>query len=319
MPNMTHRLVLRGAAAAVAAGLLLIGADAVAQVGQEELSRETARLISDAIASRIEESVSVPAATNGEEADRRRMGFWGTASHTTLVDDDLVVAGAIIDFDLDIIQTNLGVDRRWDDFYLGVTATGAHAEFDGSASIGGGITGTVDGTADGAAITPYGAWLFNDNIFVVGLAQFGGAFFDGRVTGAGSDLSGSFFGTALTTEVDLNGIFSHENWRFSGKAGHRFTLIGLPLSDREVISFTVHTLLLGGKASYQIGDWQPYAQAQFEEVLPEVGPSLEFLFVRPGVLWQANDRLTFGVEGNVEVVNRFTNSYGGQANFRWIF
>jgi hypothetical protein len=291
-----------------------------ANAQQEELTRQTARQIANAIARRIGESVSLAGSAEvaeAEEVERRRNSFWGTVNYTRVVDDDLTVdtnGSESVDFDVDLYMTNLGYDRQWSSVYLGVAGTAAHAEFEGSV---GGDSG--DGSAEIVAITPYAAFLLTDNVFVTTLVGLNGAFLEGQATGEDLDIGGSGFDAALVTEVALNGILSRGNWRLSGKAGHRYILTAIPLSDSEFTSFQIHTAIVGGKVGYQIDAWQPYLQAQFERVIPEIGPQLNFLFLMPGFSVQSSDSLSVGLEGLVEVVNKETTTFGGQFNFRWKF
>lgn len=318
MSSLAHRVFLSGIATAACVGMSLLSSGAMAQQGQQELNRETARQISNAIARRIEETLSLPAFVEGEEADERRNALWGTASYTTVVDDDLEtdVDGDVedVDFEINLLQSNLGVDRRFGPAYLGVAVSAVHADFEGSIG-----TDTAEADIEVAAVTPYGAFLLSDHVYITTLAQLLGAFIDGEATGDDFDFSGSAFAASLVTEVAINGVFSIDNWRGSARFGHRLILIGIPLSDSEIEAFTINTFILGGKLGYQIDDWQPYVQVEFEEAIPEEGPDLEFLFIRPGVTWRPSDRLSLGVEGNVEVANKETTSYGGQLNFRWKF
>ena len=316
MSTTARRTILLGVATVVGAGLLLVGSAAVAQQGQQELTRiyrilvatETARQISIAIARRIEGTLQLPTPEEVEDAERRRKSFWGTASFTRVVDDELGVVteegedAESVDFEFDLLQTNLGIDKQWGDAYLGVAASAAHADFEGSVG-----DDSVEADVDVVAFTPYGAFLLGDNVYITTLAQYFGAFIEGD------------FAAALGTEIALNGVFSHGNWQFSGRGGHRFNLLGIPFSGSEFGTFKVHTFIAGTKVGYQIDEWQPYVQAEFEEVLPETGETLEFLYLRPGFTWRPSDRLSFGFEGNVEVANKETTTFGGQLNFRWKF
>ena len=310
MSTMAHRIISLGIAQAVGVAMLLVGSGALAQQGQQELNRETARQISNAIARRIEETLSLPVLAEDEDAEERRNALWGTASYTTVVDDDL----GDVDFEINLLQSNLGVDRRFGPAYLGVAASAAHADFEGSLG-----TDTAEGDIEIAAVTPYGAFLISDHVYITTLAQVLGAFIDGEATGDDFDISGNAFAASLVTEVAMNGVFSLGNWRSSARAGHRLILVGIPLSDSEIEGIAINTFLLGGKVGYQIDKWQPYVQVEFEDVFPDIGPELIFLFIRPGVTWRPSDRLSFGLEGNVEVANKETTTFGGQLNFRWKF
>ena len=315
MSTMAHRIILLGIAQAVGVCMLLFGSGALAQQGQQELNRETARQISNAIARRIEETLSLPVLAEDEDAEERRNALWGTASYTTVVDDDL----GDVDFEINLLQSNLGVDRRFGPAYLGVAVSAAHADVE--VSVG---ADTGEGDVEVAAVTPYGAFLISDHVYITTLVQGLGAFIDGEGTEDEGDLDESdvdikAFAASLVTEVAINGVFSMGNWRSSARAGHRLILIGIPLSDSEIAGIAINTFLLGGKVGYQIDKWQPYVQVEFEDVFPDIGPELEFLFIRPGVMWRPSDRLTFGLEGNVEVANKETTTFGGQLNFRWKF
>src|SRR5262249_36935070 len=147
-------------AAAVAALIGSAGWEhrAKAQSAEEEVARQTARLISDAIGRRVQEDVGVVYAAPPEQEaappEELLNTVWATATYNRIEFDD--APGGI-----DIFLGTIGYDHKFGSFIPGISVTGSGFDVD-----------DVDASGQGATVSPYAAYVFNDYFFVHGLVGF---------------------------------------------------------------------------------------------------------------------------------------------------
>jgi len=287
-------------AAAVAALIGSVGWEhrAKAQSAEEEVARQTARLISDAIGRRVQEDVGVvyaPPAVEGETAPSEELlnTVWATATYNRIEFDN--APGGI-----DIFLGTAGYDHKFGSFIPGISVTGSGFEVD-----------DIDASGQSATVSPYAAYVFNDFFFVHALVGF--SLGSSEFVGLDSDTFGIF------TEEDANLVFKEGNWRFSGKAGHRFAWNEFDPDIGSSEHSTAHTLLAGAKVGYQIDIVTPYAGTQYEHLFPEHGDEDDFLYLYTGLVVQATDRFSMDFTGQAEVVNDVTDSYSGTVQGRFKF
>jgi hypothetical protein len=287
----------------VAAVTTLIGSvgwqdSAQAQSSEEEVARQTARLISDAIGRRVGEDVdTVYAPTTVEEeaapGDDLLNTVWATVTYNRIDIDD--GPGGI-----DIFLGTVGYDRKFGSFIPGVSVTGAGAWVD-----------DISGSSATATVSPYAAYIFNDYLFVHGIVGF--SFGDSDIGGIDSESVGIF------TEEDINGVLKEGNWRLGGKVGHRFTWNEFDPDGAPSDDSTAHTLLAGAKVGYQVGIVTPYVGTQYEHLFPEEGDEDDFLYLYAGAAVDVTDTFSMDFTGQAEAINEDTTSYSGTIQGRLKF
>jgi hypothetical protein len=290
---------------AVAAGALLGTCNwalpAMAQSAEEEVAKQTARLISDAISKRVGDDVGVVYAAPGaqgmaaESADLENT-VWGTITYNR-VDFDGGFGGAN---GVDIFLGTVGYDHRFDDFIPGISITGAIAGVD-----------HISGTSDGATISPYLGYIINDWFFLNGLV--GVSLANSNIGGADSDSVGVF------TEEDANAVWHDGNWLATGKVGHRFRHStdhedGFGSTDSDA-----NTLLAGGKVGYKIDTVRPYVGAQYEYNINVDEEDGDFLYLTLGFAMIAAPDFTMDLSGQAEVIDPDTTSYSVTWQGRYVF
>jgi hypothetical protein len=281
---------------AVAAGALMVlcswSTPAAAQSAEEEVAKQTARLISDAIAKRVGDDVDVIYAAPGsqgmvaESADMLNT-VWGTLTYNR-VDFDGGFGGSS---GVDIFLGTVGFDHRFDNFIPGISVTGAYANVD-----------QTTGSSLGATVSPYLGYIVNDWFFLNGLV--GVSMSNADIGGGDSDSLGVF------TEEDANAVWHSGNWLVTGKAGHRFRHSrdhedGFGSTDSDA-----NTLLAGGKAGYRIDPvLLPYVGAQYEYNFNVDAPDDDFVYLTVGFAMQAAPDFSMDLSGQAEVLDDETTSY----------
>ena len=228
-------------------GLCNWSVPAAAQSAEEEVAKQTARLISDAISKRVGDDVEDVYAAPGTQGmvtktDDMLNTVWGTLVYNRVDFDGGFGGGSI---GADIFLVTVGYDHRFGDFIPGVSVTGAYATVD-----------QTSGSSEGATISPYLGYIINDWLFVNGLV--GLSMSNADIGGGDSDSVGVF------TEEDINAVWRSGNVIATGKAGHRFRHSrdhqdGFGSTDSDA-----NTALVGGKVGYQIDTVLPYVGAQYE-------------------------------------------------------
>jgi hypothetical protein len=293
------RISLAAAAFALLAGSFGWQGSAQAQSSEEEVARQTARLISDAIGRRVGEDVGVTYAPVKVEEEAAPPSedllntVWATATYNRIEIDD--GPGGI-----DIFLGTVGYDRRFGSFVPGVSVTGAIADVD-----------DISGSSGTATVSPYAAYIFNDYFFVHGIVGF--SFGDSDIGGFDSESFGIF------TEEDANVVYKTGNWRLGGKAGHRFTYNEFDPDGGPSDDATAHTLLAGAKVGYQVDIVTPYVGTQYEHLFPEEGEEDDFLYLYAGAAVDVTNTFSMDFTGQAEVVNENTSSYSGTIQGRFKF
>jgi hypothetical protein len=293
-----RRMSFVAAAIALLAGSFGWQDSAQAQSSEEEVARQTARLISDAIGRRVGEDVDVvyvPTKVEEEAAPGEELlnTVWATATYNRIEIDD--GPGGI-----DIFLGTVGYDHKFGSFIPGVSVTGAGAWVD-----------DISGSSATATVSPYAAYIFNDYLFVHGIVGF--SFGDSDIGGIDSESFGIF------TEEDINGVLKEGNWRFFGKAGHRFTYNEFDPDGGPSDDSTAHTLLAGAKVGYQVDIVTPYIGTQYEHLFPEDGEEDDFLYLYAGAAVDVTNTFSMDITGQAEVVNENTSSYSGTVQGRFKF
>lgn len=278
--------------APVLLGALLLAGSANAQSAEEEVARQTARLISEAISSRVGEDVgTVYGAPAAEEAGASPADLpntvWGSLTYNRVDFDD---GGPGVD----IFQTSIGFDHRFGNLIPGASITGSYATPDDVAGVDGGNLNTV-------TISPYLAYIINDWLFANGLVGLSLGSFDNPLGDA--DTLGVF------TQEEINAVFREGEWRFGAKAGHRFSYSEIDPDAGPSTDSTSHTLIAGGKVGYKFDMVTPYVGTQYEHLIPDAGDDDDFLYFYVGFKMDVVQEFSMDLSGQAEVVNDTTDSY----------
>ena len=281
---------------AVAAGALMAlcgwSTPAAAQSAEEEVAKQTARLISNAIAERVGDDVEVVYAAPGTqgmvtESSDMLNTVWGTMTYNR-VDFDGGFGGSS---GVDIFLGTVGYDHRFDNFIPGISVTGAYANVD-----------QTTGSSAGATVSPYLGYIVNDWFFLNGLV--GVSMSNADIGGGDSDSVGVF------TEEDANAVWHSGNWLVTGKAGHRFRHSrdhedGFGSTDSDA-----NTVLVGGKVGYRVDHvLLPYVGAQYEYNFNVDAPDDDFVYLTVGFAMQAAPDFSMDLSGQAEVLDDETTSY----------
>lgn len=286
------RIHAAAGAAAIIMSTYLASASAFAQSPEEEVARQTARLISEAIGSRIGEDVeALSAAPAAEEAGAAPEDMpntvWGSLTYNRVDFEDA-------DGGVDIFLTSIGYDRRFGSFIPGVSLTGSYAAPDDVAGVDGGNLNT-------ATISPYLAYIINEYLFVNGLVGLSLGSFDHPLGDA--DLLGVF------TQEEINGVLAEGNWRFSGKVGHRFSYSEFDPDAGASTDSTSHTVVAGAKVGHRFDMVTPYVGTQYEHLIPDEGDDDDFLYFFVGFKMDVVEEFDMDLSGQAEVINDTTDSY----------
>jgi hypothetical protein len=152
-----YKFVTLAVAAGALLGLCSWSVAAFAQSAEEEVAKQTARQISDAISKRVGEDVGVVYAAPGAQGMATGSGeflnsAWGTLTYNRVDFDGGTFGGSD---GVNIFLGTVGYDHRFDNFIPGISVTGAHAKVD-----------DVTGSSDGATVSPYLGYIVNDWFFL---------------------------------------------------------------------------------------------------------------------------------------------------------
>ena len=211
---------------------------------------------------------------------------------------------------IDIYQFVGGFDKRLGSFYAGASAGYARTESD--------FFGLESGT-DNASLSPYAAYLINDNVFVTGIAGYAREEFD-------DDEDRSLFNfdpsaNTAFTDLSVTGVLPLGEWVVTGRAGHRFAytkLVDIPsvfvIDDVEIPveidddSF-VNTLYVTGEVGYRIERFLPYFRTIYEHLIPEEGDNSELVFVGVGATYDVSDTVSAGLSYQTELNHLDTSNF----------
>lgn len=212
------------------------GAQEAQAAGDDEVQKQAARLISQAISARVGETVSL----RGMMDDAHASGMWGSMAYTPL---DLSVAGG--SNSIDISQGIFGVDFGGSGnvvFGIVGTVSSATGELDFDTGFG---TATSDFSSTSGGVGPYAALVINDNFFLSGLATYTANYSEFSMTlpiiGTTEQSSTS---SSVGAEFSANVQAKMGDTVLRGKAALN-TFMSIP---EEGDSVTSNSLVVGGEA-----------------------------------------------------------------------
>ncbi len=177
----------------------------------DQVSKQINRQISNIITNRVTYNINpaFSALTNlGGGAGDERSAFmpdslWSTFSWSKLNND----GNAVGKFDTNIYQSTSGVDKKIGDFYIGTSLVYAAAVTD--------FLGNNHDAKHTVNITPYAAYVINDNFFLSALSGY-------LFTNSDPTFAEQSNTHANVSEVDFNALHVIDNWFMKGKIGGRY-------------------------------------------------------------------------------------------------
>ncbi|MGR9046391.1 MAG: autotransporter outer membrane beta-barrel domain-containing protein [Gammaproteobacteria bacterium] len=203
-------------------------AQSIEEVIADQRSRQIARQISDNIERRISsdidetfkssnlESASLssnnPLAASSDANPWMPDSVWSSFSWSRISNDGNKFGA---DFDADVYQDTTGVDKKWNDFYFGLSLTYAYST---TGDINFGFS-SFESQTHSVTLTPYLAYVINDNFFISALTSYSYSNDNPRATFSSLPESEQ---DSYITEIDMNGLKVVDNWFFKGKIGARY-------------------------------------------------------------------------------------------------
>lgn len=221
--------------------LTLFGANAVFAQSVDEIisdqrTRQISRQISDNIARRISSDIDSTfkssalqnASLSGNNnpmaasADGNTLlndaSLWSTFSWSRISDDGGNLGA---NFDVDVFQNTTGLDKKLGDFYFGGSLTYVYSNT--QLGFPGGF-GNLENNTHSVAITPYIAYVINQNFFLSALSGY--TYTNANPKSPFSVPNVDFFPESETdsynTELALNGLKVIDKWFMKGKVGTRY-------------------------------------------------------------------------------------------------
>ena len=166
-----------------------------------QVSKQINRQISSSVTNHITENLISESRTekNGFKPD----DVWTNFSWSTLTNE----AKTLDDFNTDIYQSAVGIDKKIGDFYIGGTVVYVSTNTD--------FSNSVNDVKQTVNITPYAAYKINNNVFLSALSGY-------LYTGSTATSSTESDTQANISEVDVNTFHIVDNWFMKGKLGGRY-------------------------------------------------------------------------------------------------
>src|SRR5690349_17603779 len=259
---------------------------AQADDAEKEVTKQTTRQISSAVVGRV---------TATEGSPEGAVAVWSTTSYNWISirsgsSSGLgVTPGAVAppDFSVRLFQQIIGADTRIGPFVLGLSGAFSHTggDQDSVATIPGFSGGSTSLTGHSFSISPYAAFVLDQNFFFTGLVGYtrgnssvttGASMFNSPglppTTFPGSDIhsnSDTFF-----TDVAANVIYPIPDTPITlgGRAGYRYQYSWAHQDNALSAGFGSNTYYAAVEGRYSIDAWVPYVRAQYEYYQPLGGP-----------------------------------------------
>lgn len=229
---------------------------------------------------------------------------WVTPSYTAIDFNDF-------DVDIDIYQFVTGIDKRFGSFYAGASAGYARTDTGDEAG-----AFQFDSGTDSPSISPYAAWVINDNVFVTGIAGYARAETDETFTFFDEVFDREFATDTAFTDLSVTGVLPLSQWVLTGRAGYRFAYTELDDDSFDADFFDtdsfVHTGYVTGEVGYRIERFLPYFRTIYENLTPEEGRTRDLVFVGVGATYDFSDAFSAGLSYQTEL-NQLDASNSHQA------
>ncbi|GAB4268042.1 MAG: hypothetical protein Kow0065_18510 [Methylomicrobium sp.] len=188
------------------------------EIVKQQVGRQIIRQISDSITDHIAASVNNgfrtgPASTAGlnrlgasSDSGIGMNSAWDNFSWTRLEEDGLATG-----VEVDMYQNSAGADLRFGNFIIGAALTYVNSD-----SMEGNFGARLDNRTNTVELTPYAAYIINDNMFVSATTSYG--YYNIDPTGATLESEME----AYNSELALNGLHMIDKLSLRGKAGFRY-------------------------------------------------------------------------------------------------
>lgn len=289
----------------------------------DQRSRQIARQVTDGIVSRVANDIepNTPGTQKqklpGASADGDSWmpdTLWSTFNWSAIGND-----GSTTPFHTNIYQTTTGIDKKFGDFYAGVSVAYAGTTIDSGAFKPSPTTDTVgQGYNNFVGFTPYVAYVVNKNFFINALSGYNSIsehFLDTNTAASGAK---SFVNTQSDAdnykfELDLNGLHTFNQWFFTGKAGARFAHTSTHKRQDTTPTTTVisdfngdvMTYLSSVEGGYAFGNgFRTYTGIlyEFAQASHAVGSSV--FYYHAGFDYAVSNRFSLGVKAQTDLSNQ---------------
>jgi hypothetical protein len=315
-------------------GILVFSGNVHAQDVDEIISQERAKIIARQISNNISRRISgdVGDATGAGIGQNASLDFqnplaasadsksllpdsaWLTSSWSEISDDDALN----VHVDADIYQVTGGVDKQFGDWFVGLSTTYAYTETEiglaggaGSLSTGGAAFGSQSHTHT-ITVTPYVAFVINQNFFISGLTSY--SYSRGEPDTGTINLDSDSDG--YTTELDFNAIKVIGDWALTGKTGFRYShtdtyfdkpSLGGGVNLNQDNDADNWTYLVDARVGYSLGRFvkglRMSAGALYEYVETEDGEDDGVLYMSTGLDYAVSKSFSVGLSYSHDVNN----------------
>lgn len=304
------------------AGEAIAQSVSVQQIIEQERSRQISRQISNNVQRRVSGDIdentqtgliqksSLQENTLAGSADRNSFmpdTIWNTYSWTRIGND----GGIPTNFDVDVHQNTVAADKKFGNFYAGLSLTYAYSDLSLDGAFGGEI---MKGDNHTVQLTPYAAYVINKHFFLSALTGYSYSNDNNR---------GSFFGSesetdSYNTELALNALHSIDNWFMTGKIGTRY-IHGHSKTTTEIPGFSTPEVrdnsdtwiyLTRAEIGYAFANGIRVSNAvlfEYTNPKPNNGTADGVFYYDIGVNYPVTKSFNFGVNASTDLSNEDVN------------
>lgn len=321
MSNNNKQLLLAVSMAVVAGEAMAQSVD-VNKIIEQERGRQISRQISNNVQRRVGGDIDEKTQTGliqktslkenqlAGSADRSSFmpdAIWNTYSWTRIGND----GGIPQNFDVDVHQNTIAADKKFGDFYAGMSLTYVYSDLSLDGQNGGEV---LKGDTHTVQLTPYVAYVINKHMFLSALTGYGYS---------NDNYRGSLFGAesetdSYNTEVALNGLHSIGNWFMTGKIGTRY--IHGHIKTKNENAFTGDTTtrenedtwiyLTRGEFGYEFGNGLRVSNGvlfEYNNPKPNNGQADGVFYYDIGINYPVTKSFNFGVNASTDLSNEDVN------------
>jgi hypothetical protein len=222
--------------------------------------------------------------------------LWSSFSWSRISDDGGNLGA---NFDVDIFQNTTGIDKKWGDFYFGGSLTYAYSHTE----LG---LGTPENHTHSVAITPYVAYVINNNFFLSALSGY--SYTNSNPKGLVPESETDNY----NTELALNGLKVIDRWFLKGKVGTRY-IHGHTKTDPFFVggsttrdSADSWTYLVDGEGGYSFDNGiRLYTGVLFEynNPKPNQGAADGVFYYNAGIDYAVTRAFTMGAKATTDLNN----------------
>lgn len=321
MLNNTHKFLLVLSTSMMTYGAMAQspGSNQVQQIIEQERSRQISRQISNNVQRRVGGDIdentqtglirkaSLQENTLAGSADRNTFmpdTVWDTYSWTRIGND----GGIPTNFDVDVHQNTIAMDKKFGDFYAGLSLTYAYSDLSLDGPTGGEL---MKGDNHTVQLTPYAAYVINKHLFLSALTGYSYSNDNNR---------GSFLGSksetdSYNTELALNALHSIDNWFMTGKIGTRY-IHGHSKTTSDFLTGTIRDnadtwiYLTRAEIGYAFANGIRVSNAvlyEYTNPKPNNGSADGVFYYDIGVNYPVSKALNFGVNASTDLSNEDVN------------